>query len=307
MVEELKKEEFRRIFSTDPNPYISVPFIELNSWKVDRVVMLVDKDDKTSIGLTGGIRDRIFKAPFSAPFGGFHFRSETVHYSKIFHFLNDLKQYVRENDLQRIEIILPPDIYSQTFNAKAVNALVRNGYLMLPPDITSLGYLKEFKGQFSDRKYSYRSAERNGLIFKMAETLDEKETAFNLIRYNRAWLHRPFHMSFKEVTDVSHIWPVDYFIVTTPDCQAIASAILYRSHSRIVQAVWWGDNELGRSLKAMDFLCNKIWGHYKNLGYDYIEAGISTEDGIPNDGLLSFKERLDTISSLRFRFVWNST
>jgi hypothetical protein len=42
--------------------------------------------------------------------------------------------------------------------------------------------------------------------------------------------------------------------------------------------------------------------YYKNLGFKYIDLGISSESGIPNEGLMRFKESHEAVSSLRFRF-----
>jgi hypothetical protein len=84
----------------------------------------------------------------------------------------------------------------------------------------------------------------------------------------------------------------------------VASAIFYRFTSNIAYAVFWGDNLLGRSLNAMDYLIFNLWNHYKSLGYIYIDIGNSTEYGIPNETLLRFKEIHECDSSLRFRFSY---
>ena len=59
-------------FPHDPNPFVSEKFISLNAHKVDRIVRLIPVTDKVHIGLVAGIKDGVLKAPFSAPFAGFH-------------------------------------------------------------------------------------------------------------------------------------------------------------------------------------------------------------------------------------------
>jgi hypothetical protein len=247
-------------------------------------------------------------SPFSAPFGGFHFRSQNLYYSEIFNFVNDLKFYSVENGIEKIELILPPDIYCHSFNAKIIHALICSNYAMLTPDITSIGNLKAFTGQFSDRKCvkCYRQAVQNGLLFLKAKDLKEKRIAYRLIQQNRVWLNRPMSLTFSDIIDISRLWPVDFFIVTNSKKDKLAAAIFYRGHQKIVQAAWWGDNEIGRPLRAMDFLCNNLWTHYKSLDFDFIDIGISTENGIPNEGLLRFKETLDATTELRYRFLWEA-
>lgn len=306
MLFEVNSEEYKRSFNHDPNPFISIPYIQLNSDKVDKLVYLVNNRDKSIIGLAGGIKNGKLLSPFSAPFGGFHYRNEKIHYSKVYEFVNDLKCYVQNNNIKKIELILPPDFYCHSNNAKTINALLRSHYIMLTPDITSLGNLENFAGQFSDRKSRkcYRQALDHGLLFAEAKNLSEKKIAYNIVKENRAWLNREVSVPFNEIMNTSKLWPVDFFIVTNDQEEKLAAAIFYRGHHEIVQAVWWGDTKTGRQLRAMDFMCNKLWSYYKELGYKYIDVGISTEEGIPNDGLLRFKETLDATSALRHRFVW---
>ena len=109
-------------------------------------------------------------------------------------------------------------------------------------------------------------------------------------------------MTFADLKLIESIWSVDYFSVKTPENNLVAGAILYRVHPSIVQAIFWGDSEEGRPVRAMDFLLFNLWVHYKEMNYRFIDLGISTEIGIPNEGLLRFKETHECTSSLRFSY-----
>ncbi|MBE0675960.1 MAG: hypothetical protein IH591_14985, partial [Bacteroidales bacterium] len=139
---------YRRYFPVDSNPFISERFIELNRDKVDRIIRLVDESGEPVIGLVAGIKDGILKSPFSAPFGGFHFRKENIYISEIDRFLHLLSDYATSRFLKGIEIITPPDIYHLTFNAKVVNSLIRQGYQFIFPEITNWINLERFDGVF---------------------------------------------------------------------------------------------------------------------------------------------------------------
>jgi lysylphosphatidylglycerol synthetase-like protein (DUF2156 family) len=69
----------------------------------------------------------------------------------------------------------------------------------------------------------------------------------------------------------------------------------------------WGDDEIGRPLRAMDFLTFNLWQHYKISGFDYIDLGTSSLKGIINEGLLRFKETHNNISSIRYSFEWKNS
>jgi hypothetical protein len=295
-------------FPSNPHPFISEPFIDLNSGKVERVIRLVGDNQKPVIGFIAGIINEVLLSPFSAPFGGFHFKNEIIYISEIDSFISLLKDYIKSHGLNGIEITLPPDIYHPTFNAKTINSLIRSGFQTKVPEITNWINLQHFTGVFAQknsREY-YRQAVRNGLTFDLVSDAVEKMEIYNLICQNRARFHRPIFMTFKDIMDTGKLWPVDFFKVSKGDGTNLASAIFYRNHHEICYAVFWGDNEAGRPFRAMDFLAFCLWSFYKNLGFKYIDLGISTESGKPNEGLLRFKESHNSISSLRYKFIWQA-
>lgn len=295
---------YRRYFPVDSNPFISERFIELNRDRVDRIIRLVDESGEPVIGLVAGIKDGILKSPFSAPFGGFHFRKENIYISEIDSFIQMLSDYAASLSLNRIEIITPPDIYHMTFNAKVVNSLIRHGYKSNLPDITNWIDLEMFNGVFSQknsREY-YRQAQRNNLVFSMGHNERDKAGIYNLICENRSKFGRPVYMTLDNILSTGEIWPVEFFKVES-EKNIVASAIFYRNHNDICYAVYWGDNDEGRPLRAMDFLLLNLFTFYREAGFRYMDLGISTENGIPNEGLLRFKESHEALSSLRYRFI----
>ena len=308
MLVEVNSNTYNKYFPVSPHPFISESFIELNKGKTVKVVRLVAENQKPVIGLIAGIKNGVLQSPFSAPFGGFHFRNEIIYIGEIDSFLTSLKEYVVSEGLKGIEIIPPPDIYHLTFNAKTVNSLIRSGFHSKIPEITNWINLKRFNGSFkqSNSREYFRQAVRNGLSFDLASEVGEKIEIYNLICKNRAKFGRPIYMTFQDILNTGNLWPVDFFKVIASDSTLVASAIFYRSHPEIGYAVFWGDNEIGRPLRAMDFLAFNLWTYYKNMGYKYLDLGISTEAGFPNEGLLRFKESHESTSSLRYKFVWQA-
>jgi hypothetical protein len=308
MLIEVDSIEYNRFFPVDPHPFISEHFIELNKGKVDRVIRLVNDNDRPVIGFIAGIRNGLLQSPFSAPFGGFHFRNENIYISEIDSFIRLLQTYVISQEIKGIEITLPPDIYHSSFNAKTINSLIRNGFQLHIPDITNWVNLQQFNGTFTQKnsKKYYNQGSRNGLEFSLAYGVRDMKEIYELICHNRANYGRPIFMSFKDILNTGAIWPVDFFKLCTGDGLMVASAIFYRSHPDICYGVFWGDNEIGRPLRSMDYLAYNLWTYYKNLGFKFLDLGIATEFGVPNEGLLRFKESHESTSSLRFRFSWNA-
>ena len=308
MLKEVSSKTYFEHFPVAPHPFISEPFIEFNSRKAEEIVRLIDDGGKPAIGLVAGIRNGELLSPFSAPFGGFHFQKENIYIYEIDNFISSLKAFIESKKLKGIRLTIPPDIYHLSFNAKIINSLIRYGFSTILPDITNWVDLKQFNGEFNQknsREY-YRQAVRNNLSFALTDEINEKKEIFDLIQQNRARFNRPIYMSFDEIIRMNDLWPVDFFRVNSENGEMVASAIFYRNDPEICYAVFWGDNETGRPLRAMDFLILNLWLHYKNLGLNYIDLGISTESGDPNIGLLRFKETHEATSSLRYSVAWKA-
>jgi hypothetical protein len=309
MLTEMPPDEYRKLFPSDPNPFVSEPFISLNTAKVDRIVRLVEESGNTRIGLVAGIKSNILLSPFSAPFGGFHFRHDAIYIGRIDDFIESLKIYVKAEGLTGISITLPPDIYHQTFNAKTISSLLRCGFQSPTPEITNWVDLKYFDNGFSSqssREY-LRQSLRNGLEFSEVHDKVEQGKLYELIAQNRSRFNRSISMTFDDVLNTSRLWPTNFFKITCESGELLAAAILYQSHSHICHFLFAGDSEVGRPLRAMDNLFFHVWHYYKKLQIQYIDLGISTVEGQPNEGLLRFKESHNAVSSLRYRFRWAPT
>jgi hypothetical protein len=298
---------YNQKFLSSPHPYISEPFIELVKGKVDRVVRLVEDHEKVSIGLVGGIKGQTLISPFSSPFGGFHFKHDNILISEIESFISQLISYALSQNLTMIKICIPPAIYHHSFNTKVINTLLRNGFTINVAEISNWVDLRKFTGEFSckNTRRNYKQSIQNNLSFHEVSEMEEMETVYDLICQNRKWFGRPSNMAFNDFIEVSKLWPVDFFEVRDSEAETVAGAIFYRGHPQIVQGIMWGDNEHGRVLRAMDFCSCNLWNHYKKMGFDFIDLGISTECGIPNNGLIRFKEDCDCISGLRLCFSLN--
>jgi hypothetical protein len=260
------------------------------------------------MGLVAGIRDGHIMSPFSAPYGGFHFKSENnIYPAALESFLTELQQYVISESLLGMSITLPPDIYCQSSNAKLVNAFIRLGFTMAVPDITNWVDLQQFENVYThpaSRTY-YNQAVKHGLAFELVNGEQESELIYNLIVDNRSRMGRPIHMTFRNIMETASLFTTDFFKVMNGSGDLVAGAIFYRAHKNIAFAVFWGDAVNGRPVRAMDFLVLNLWRFYKEKGFQFVDLGKSTESGIPNEGLLRFKETHECISSLKYTFSWS--
>ncbi len=309
MLIEVTKELFSSHFPAEQHPFLSQKFINLNKHKVDDILYLIQDIKKPSIGLVLGLKGKSFLSPFSAPFGGFHYTHENIYISEIEIFVDDLKAYLLGNKFSKIDITLPPSIYGFTFNSKIINVLLRKGFLIALPDLTNWVDLGKFNLKFKQRnsREYYNQAVRNKLVFRELVNIADKRSAYELITENRKRFGRLIYMDFDDVLNTGDLWPVDFFGVFDESDQIMASGIYYQFPNAIAYALFWGDNEVGRPKRAMDFLSFNLWSHYKAQGFSFIDLGISTENqGIPNEGLLRFKETHEANTELKHKMTWSA-
>jgi acetyltransferase-like isoleucine patch superfamily enzyme/RimJ/RimL family protein N-acetyltransferase len=306
MLIDIGEEAYYKIFTIDPHPFLSQKFLELNKSKVERVLYLVNDNSKTSIGLVVGLKHGFLLSPFTAPFGGFHFSHQILYIEIINSFIQDLQLYIISNNFNGINITLPPNIYHQTINSKLVNCLYYSGFSIKSLDITSWVDLNLFENRYrikSSREH-LNQAYKYDLVFNLISQKEKKLEAYELIMLNRKRRNRPIYMTFSDLEKLNGILDIDFFEVSNKNNEMLASAIIYRTHKSIVYIVFWGDNEKGRPLRAMDFCIFNLLNYYKQDGYNFLDIGISTENGVPNEGLLRFKETHEAISSVRYTLNW---
>ena len=296
---------YRCHFRTDNHFFISETFTSVVVKKTEEVLRLM-KDDDSSMGIMFGLKEKMLCNPFSAPFGGFHFTHESLPYNIIYDFIYDLKEYIIEHDLLGVCITLPPDIYQCNTNAKCINAFIRLGFKMLTPDLTNWINLKQFDGNWTNKKIhqNIRKAFDNQLSCTITTDKDLMKEAFNLISLNRIEQGRKIHMTLEDILELQKIIPIDFFIAEDANGQMIGSGVIYRGHKTIAQAIFMADDLNRRDLRVIDFIYLKVFEYYKQLGYDFIDLGTSSLCGEPNIGLIRFKEFHNCVTSLRYSFTW---
>lgn len=307
MLVEVAKDIYRRHFPNDSNLYISESFLELVSGKADRIIRLMKRDDN-SIGLVAGIKNGVIRAPFSAPFAGFHYTHEHLSYNVIEDFLIKLKKFVTDNSLKGVSITLPPSFYQPNMNAKCVNAFYRLGYKMSTPEIINWVDLKKFDGTWVKNTVAqnYRKAINNQLTFHVVSDEQSINDVYEIIFLNREVQGRKIHMSLNDIINVNKIIQVDFFQVKNKYGKNVGGGVFYRGHDKIAQGIFVGDDMENRSIGIMDLLYGNIYDFYKNLDYDVIDLGTSGVNGEPNVGLLRFKEIHNCSASLKFTFSWST-
>ena len=294
---EVKAAAFGKII---PEPYYtfsSAEFAELNSNKAEAVHYLLFKDGKYRLGLIGGVREKTFFSPFSAPFGGFVYLNKEIKIPFIDRAIELLIKWADEHRLSAINVSLPPTIYQQSFIAKQINSFYRAGFMISEIDLNYSFELNNYTEDYLSQ--IWRNARKNThlalkqkLEFKKCVSAEEKRLAYEVVRKNRLAKGASLAMNWGQMQETTKLIRADSFLVFDEASNPIASAIVFHISDEIVQVIYWGDIPEFACYKTMNFLAYKIFGYYKNQHIKIIDIGTSTVSSIPNFGLCEFKESI---------------
>lgn len=304
MLSEILEKDFFCIFNSTQNFFLSNDFNLLNKDKVEEIKYLINDSAKPAIGMILGVKDNNLLSPYSSPFGGVHYKHSNIYIDIIEEFAENLMRYITINQYSIFKCTFPPSIYGASFNHKLINTMIRKGFKLEIPELTSYIDLDHFNYRFTQknsREY-YNQAIKNQLVFKQIYDDDEQKKIIELIKENRERSNRKLKMNLVDFKKIEAICKVNYFGVFDIANRLVAGAIFYLfPKDKIVYTVIWGDSLSGRGLRAMDFLSFESWSFFKRENYKYVDIGISTEaDAIPNVGLLRFKETHEAKTELRF-------
>ena len=307
IVENLSHEEYKNLKLVS-HFFNSVNFINHNKYKCDEVQYLVFKDSKVRFGLVIGIKDGIIYTPFSAPFGGFSYSKNDIKHHMFSKAVKALKEYLLLNNFKRMSIFLPPSIYDEQNSAKIITALLMGGFLIDFVDINHSYNLRKFNSNYIDKvqygaKKSLKISLSKSLKFTSCISIEEKTTAYDIIKKNRSQRGFPLKLKLKDVLETANLTESYFFIVSKQDGEPIASAICYEVQNDVVQVIYWGGLVEYGEYKPINFLSYKIFEYFKGIGYQTVDIGPSSERGVVNFGLSEFKESIGCDKHLKFHLT----
>ena len=303
---EVNEKEYKTLVVNPFSGFDKVEFVELNKHKVDEVKYFIFENNKKRFGLVAGIKEEVLKCPFSATFGIF---SEIAKENKIenyYNAVNALVSWAKEKDLKKIQINTPAMCFNEVHITKFQNALINAEF-----DISDYDINFEFDlNKFDEKKYSeqiQRNARKNlknAIRYNLNfEKTDDIDTVYEIIKNNRASKGYPLWMSLNDVKNTQKIIKSDYFLITTQEKKAIASAYVHHLTTDVCRIVYWGNLVEDEEFRPINFLAFNLLKYYKNLNYRILDVGTSTLDSIANYGLCDFKESIGCKCSAKLSFI----
>ena len=299
--QQVSNKEYCETFINVPSIFHTSNFNELNASKVDQVFYLIAHLNNCNYGIVVGKIESELKSPFSAPFGGIIY-SGNYNLNDLQLLGQDLIQWAK-NDSSNLYITLPPIYYNDSFYGAVIESFKNAGF---ETNYIDLNAHFDLQTNFSFEDNLERNARKNlnnalkySYSFSLANSIEDKQNVYSIIRKNRSEKGFPLRMTFEDLERTNTVVPIDYFLLEMDDFQC-AAAIVFSISPTTVMVVYWGNLYDHAEKRPMNLLPKLLFEHYQKQGKQFIDVGPSSENGIINEGLAAFKKSLGCISTEKY-------
>ncbi len=285
-------------------------FARLNRDKCDGLFYLVFRDKQIRFGAIVGVKAGVAKLPYSAPFSALTGYRDDLKLSSYRNAVDAFVEYCRQKELSEIEITLPPLVYNPHGLSMQLMALQEAGFRIFRQDINFHFPLNTFDADYRNRlssraRQKLKSAISKGMKLVACVDDDGRRKAYEVIRENRQAHGYPLHMTLTALRQTGAVVSIDYFLVSTPTCEAVAAAICYQVSADSVQVIYWGDLPDDETPGTMNYLAWALFAYYAERKFRFVDTGPASENGLSNPGLCDFKQSVGCVCTPKFGLKLN--
>jgi hypothetical protein len=307
-VEEVSMGEYKKFSSATEIVFNQAEFLEINRERADDIKYLVIyKDNSPRFRVCFGIKTDGAYCPFSAPFSYITPIKSGLGIRSYEEAVCALDEYFLGNKIAKATMTFPPDFYDKNNVDTWVQVMLGKDWKIDAVDISFAFCLGKIRGCYEDilarnARKNLHIAMKSHLKLRECVDSDEKRTAYAIIKENRKSKGYPLRMSQEQVMKTIEVVPARMFIVSDEELNHdLAAALVYDVTDKIAQVVYWGDIPGHPEKKVINFLAYELIRIYGERGFEYLDIGPSTENGIPNYGLCDFKDGIGCDRSMKFR------
>lgn len=275
----------------------------LNQGSEDKTWFYLMEDSRILGRFVLHIHDQKGFSPYRAPFGSFEFQGN-IRFDSLDLFIKYIIQFSRERKLDSVDITSYPFCYDKENSSLIATALISNGFFVKTWDLNfHINFSTDFiTGLHESERRRLNKSEKEGYHFEIlaANLLPEMHRIIASCRQRKGF---PLSMGKDEFMKLFSDFPDDYIPFGLKDKgKLIAVSVGVKVNKEILYDFLPADMEEYKSFSPIVLLKKKIFDYCKDKGYKIFDLGIATASGIPNYGLIRFKENLGGIPSLKLSY-----
>jgi hypothetical protein len=221
------------------------------------------------------------------------------------YFIQFIDAFAVKQGIRQVEIKSYPFCYDQQVSTLITASLLRQQYRILHTDLNY--HLPVTAGAFKDlihpsEKRRLQKSIAKGFVFGEEKDPD-LELIYQMIVQGRTRKGYPVSMNFTDFRQLFMDFPGIYKIFSVKDQSVIAAVtVAVQINSQILYYFLPAHDPVYNTYSPMVLLIKGLYDYCQQAGFTLLDLGISTDKGVPNYGLMRFKQNLGALSSLKLSF-----
>ena len=263
-------------------------FMEYHSDRfIDNSLMFYDEDKLIAL-LPASLHEKQLRSHGGLTYGGF-ITNESMKQHKMLDCFTALKQYMQEQNIEKLVYKVIPHIYHKQPAEEDLYALFKNNAKILKIEPSTTLFLKNPLALPKGRKAQVSRARREGVIIEESldfDTFIDLENEILSKYHNTKAVHNAEELKFlkSQFEKEIQLWVAKY------QGKIIAATLLF-VYDNVVHTQYMAANEKAREIGGLDYLIKTLTEKFKD-SKNYFDFGISTEQNgeVFNEGLCAQKE-----------------
>lgn len=245
-----------------------------------------------------------FRSPLRGTYGGFEFSRNDLGF--IERSLQETERAALELGAKKLTFTQSPGSHSPALSSCSFNVFYRSGYCISGQELNhSISVTNEpLMGRINRANQKrWRKCEREGFVFAEESDTGGFQRVFNTISNNRVSKGYKVSMTIEALMEMRSNFPGKiHFFSCSYQGNVAAAAVCMAIRSDILYVFYWGDEPGYEQFSPVAYLAERIYSFAMENGFKILDVGTSTLQGIPNYGLINFKEALGFQPSLKLTF-----
>lgn len=259
---------------------------------------------------SGIVQEATLESGHSAPFGGVDWVRSREAPGVVVDLFRALATRARDTGIQEIRIRARPDYFGD--NEAAAQFAILNLGARIEACELSLGlqpwryrtpqeYASTLEGS---APHTLRHGLRSGMEFGAAEAAEEWAECYNLLVDTRRRRGAQLRISCEYVLGMRELFGDRIAMHRLTQAGELAgAALVYRVTPHCDYVVAWGDDLRHRHDKVINVMAYRLMCSAIAARIRVIDLGISSVDGVPDDGLVQFKRSIGAVTGMRLNLL----
>lgn len=243
-------------------------------------------------------------SPLRMSFGGI-IAKDDLEYIHIEYFVDFVLSFCKEQKAEFLQITGYPFSYAPNLSNLVTQIFLQKGFQITKSELT---HFLTVENTFESKLHlsalrRLKKSKKNGFVFELWEK-PNLEFVYEFVSNNRKRKGYPVSMNFESFAKTLQTFPEQYLTFVLKNKQEIiALTVAVVINRRILYNFYPADKEQYLQYSPTIMLLEGVFNFAQQQGFQILDLGISTDNSLPNYGLIRFKENLGCQSALKLSFV----